>query len=96
MPWTKIPSHQGSPYCAQTPNNIPLGRSLEAKTSDMGVSKAIEIDNKKTMTCLPGTPDFMLPEALNRKAVYGIYIAGYILLWGSGMECYNTTMACAR
>jgi len=54
-----------------TPNNILLGRSLEAKITDLGVAKVIQTDSKRTMTKIPGTPDFMPPEALNKKPVYG-------------------------
>ena len=54
-----------------TPNNILLGYRLEAKITDLGVAKVMKGDNKKTMTKLPGTPDFMPPEALSRRPVYG-------------------------
>ena len=54
-----------------TPNNILLSYRLEAKISDLGVAKVVKSDNKKTMTKLPGTPDFMPPEALSKKPVYG-------------------------
>jgi len=48
-----------------------LGRSLEAKITDLGVAKVMHSDNKMTMTKLPGTPDFMPPEALSKRPVYG-------------------------
>ena len=54
-----------------TPNNILLGGHLEAKITDLGVAKVVRSDNQKTMTKLPGTPDFMPPEALSIRPVYG-------------------------
>ena len=54
-----------------TPNNILLGGRLEAKITDMGVAKVVRSDNQKTMTKLPGTSDFMPPEALSIRPVYG-------------------------
>jgi len=54
-----------------TPNNILLGRSLQAKITDLGVAKVMQTDNKMTMTKIPGTPDFMPPEALTKRPVYG-------------------------
>ena len=56
-----------------TPNNILLGDHLEAKITDLGVAKVMRSDNQKTctMTKLPGTPDFMPPEALSKRPVYG-------------------------
>ena len=54
-----------------TPNNILLGYHLEAKITDLGVAKMVKTDNQKTMTKLPGTPDFMPPEALSVRPVYG-------------------------
>ena len=54
-----------------TPNNILLGGHLEAKITDLGVAKVVKSDNQKTMTKVPGTPDFMPPEALSIKPVYG-------------------------
>jgi len=55
-----------------TPNNILLGRSLEAKITDLGVAKVMQSDNKITRTKLPGTPDFMPPESLTKQPVYGL------------------------
>ena len=55
-----------------TPNNILLGAHLEAKITDLGVAKVVRCDNEKTMTKLPGTPDFMPPEALSKRPVYGL------------------------
>ena len=54
-----------------TPNNILLSYYLEAKITDLGAAKAVINDNQKTMTKFPGTPDFMPPEALSRRPVYG-------------------------
>ena len=54
-----------------TPNNILLGGRLEAKITDLGVAKVVRSDDQKTMTKLPGTPDFMPPEALSIRPVYG-------------------------
>ena len=54
-----------------TPNNILLGRNLEAKITDLGVAKVIQTDSRMSMTKIPGTPDFMPPEALTKKQVYG-------------------------
>ena len=54
-----------------TSNNILLSYRLEAKISDLGVAKVVKAGNKMSMTALPGTPDFMPPEAQNRKPVYG-------------------------
>jgi len=54
-----------------TPNNILLGSRLEAKITDLGVAKVMQTDSKSTMTKIPGTPDFMPPEALTKKPVYG-------------------------
>ena len=58
-------------HCDLTPNNILLGRSLEAKITDLGVAKVMQTDSKMTMTKFPGTPDFMPPEALTKRPVYG-------------------------
>ena len=54
-----------------TPNNVLLGGHLEAKITDLGVAKIVKTDNQKTMTRLPGTPDYMPPEALSVRPVYG-------------------------
>ena len=54
-----------------TPNNILLGCHLEAKITDLGVARVVSSDNQQTMTKLPGTPDFMPPEALSIRPVYG-------------------------
>ena len=54
-----------------TPNNILLSYRLEAKITDMGVAKVMKSNNRSTMTKIPGTPDFMPPEALSRRPEYG-------------------------
>ena len=54
-----------------TPNNILLSYRLEAKITDLGVAKVMRSDTKRTMTKLPGTPDFMPPEALSIRPMYG-------------------------
>jgi len=54
-----------------TPNNILLGGRLEAKITDLGVAKVIQTDSKMTMTKIPGTPDFMPPESITQKPIYG-------------------------
>ena len=54
-----------------TPNNILMSYRLEAKITDLGVAKVVRSDNQKTMTKLPGTPDFMPPEVLGTRPVYG-------------------------
>ena len=54
-----------------TPNNILLGGHLETKITDLGVAKVMQTDSKMTMTKIPGTPDFMPPEALTKRPVYG-------------------------
>ena len=54
-----------------TSNNILLSGRLEAKITDLGVAKTMQLDSKMTMTKIPGTPDFMPPEALTKKPVYG-------------------------
>ena len=54
-----------------TPNNILLGVHLEAKITDLGVAKMVRSESQKSMTKLPGTPDFMPPEALSKKPEYG-------------------------
>ena len=54
-----------------TPNNILLSYRLEAKITDLGVAKIVKPNDQTTMTKLPGTPDFMPPEALKKRPVYG-------------------------
>jgi len=46
-------------------NNILLTASLRAKISDLGVAKVIRPDHKNSLTKIPGTIDFMPPEAMS-------------------------------
>ena len=67
-----------------SPNNILLTTHHVAKISDLGVAKVIKADSKKTMTKVPGTVDFMPPEALSNRPDYGppmdiFSLAGIIL-----------------
>ena len=55
-----------------TPNNILLNRCLEAKITDLGVAKVMQTTDTKTMTKAPGTTDFMPPECLADRPVYGV------------------------
>ena len=68
-----------------TPNNILLGGHLEAKITDLGVAKVVKSDNQKTMTKAPGTPDYMPPEALSKRPLYGppldIFSYGGVMLY---------------
>ena len=48
-------------------NNILLTTQLRAKISDLGVAKVVRPDSKKSLTKVPGTADFMPPEALVDK-----------------------------
>ena len=54
-----------------SPNNVLLTAHHVAKISDLGVAKVIQADSRKTMTKAPGTADFMPPEALDKRPVYG-------------------------
>ena len=55
-----------------TPNNILLGYRLEAKITDLGGAKVVpRNDKQKALTRVPGTPDFMPPEALSVTPEYG-------------------------
>ena len=65
------PTHSLARETNLTPNNILLGSHLEAKITDLGVAKVMQVDNKSSMTKIPGTPDFMPPEALTKRPVYG-------------------------
>ena len=55
-----------------TPNNILLSYRLEAKITDLGVAKVMQTTDTKTMTKAPGTTDFMPPECLADRPVYGV------------------------
>ena len=55
-----------------TPNNILLCQHFRAKITDLGMARTLEATNTKTLTKAPGTPDFMPPECLCDKPVYGL------------------------
>ena len=55
-----------------TPNNILLCNHLRAKITDLGVAKVMHTTDTKTLTQAPGTQDFMPPESLASKPVYGL------------------------
>jgi len=55
-----------------TPNNILLCYHLRAKITDLGVAKVMQTTDTKTLTQAPGTHDFMPPECLANKPVYGL------------------------
>ena len=55
-----------------TPNNILLCSHLRAKITDLGVAKVLHATDTKTLTQNPGTNDFMPPECLASKPVYGL------------------------
>ena len=55
-----------------TPNNILLCYHLRAKITDLGVAKVMQTTDTKTLTRAPGTHDFMPPESLANKPVYGL------------------------
>ena len=53
-------------------NNILLTTPLRAKISDLGVAKVVRPDSKKSLTKIPGTADFMPPEAqIDMPGCYG-------------------------
>ena len=54
-----------------SPNNVLLTSQFVAKISDLGVARVIQADSKKTKTRVPGTADFMPPEALLETPEYG-------------------------
>ena len=51
-------------------NNILLNTLLRAKISDLGVAKVVKTDSKKSLTQIPGTADFMPPEAQVDTPIY--------------------------
>ena len=51
-------------------NNILLTSLLRAKISDLGVAKVVKTDSKKSLTHIPGTADFMPPEAQADIPIY--------------------------
>ena len=68
-----------------TPNNILLCFHLRAKITDLGVAKVMQTTDTKTLTQAPGTCDFMPPESLANKPVYGfpldIFSFGGVILY---------------
>ena len=68
-----------------TPNNILLCSHLRAKITDLGVAKVMHGTDTETLTQAPGTNDFMPPESLASKPVYGlpldIFSFGGIILY---------------
>ena len=58
-------------HCDLSPNNVLLTAHHVAKISDLGVAKVIKADSRKTMTKVPGSFDFMPPEAFNDTPEYG-------------------------
>jgi len=68
-----------------SPNNILLSVHLEAKITDLGISKTMITTSRKTMTKTPGTAVFMPPEALDDKPVYGpsldVFSFGGVILY---------------
>ena len=71
-----------------TPNNILLCFHLRAKITDLGVAKVMQTTDTKTLTQAPGTNDFMPPECLANKPVYGLPLD--IFSFG-GVVLYVTT-----
>ena len=71
-----------------TPNNILLCYHLRAKITDLGVAKVMQATDTKTLTQAPGTNDFMPPESLANKPVYGLSLD--IFSFG-GVVLYVTT-----
>ena len=67
-----------------TPNNILLCGHLRAKITDFGVARTLQATDT-TLTQIPGTPDFMPPECLTDKPVYGlpldIFSVGGVILY---------------
>ena len=51
-------------------NNVLLSTLLRAKISDLGVAKVVRSDSKKSLTKIPGTADFMPPEAQLDMPIY--------------------------
>ena len=73
-----------------TPNNILLCFHLRAKITDLGVAKAMQTTDTKTLTQAPGTRDFMPPESLTNKPVYGlpldIFSFGGVILYATTQQ----------
>jgi len=76
-----------------SPNNILMSSKSVAKIGDLGVAKAVKVDNKATLAMLtmaPGTVDFMPPETLSDNPKYGtsldIFSYGGIVLYVVNQE----------
>ena len=69
-----------------SPNNIMLTTQLTAKIGDLGVAKVVRAGSKETTSKLkltravPGTPDFMPPEAMSADSIYGTPIDVFLLV----------------
>ena len=71
-----------------SPNNVLLkhmpGFSV-AKIADLGVAKMINVDDKRSLTKVPGTVDFMPPEATQHRPKYDmsldVFSYGGIILY---------------
>ena len=65
-------------------NNILISRSMEAKITDFGTYRILETNKETPMSSVPGTPDFMPPEALIFSVEYkeeiDIFSFGCIML----------------
>ena len=71
-----------------TPNNILLCSHFRAKITDLGVARMLQVNGTKTMTQVPGTPDFMPPETLSDNPVYDLAVDIFAL---GGVILYTTT-----
>ena len=73
-----------------TPNNILLCSHLRAKISDLGVAKIMHGTDTKTLTQVPGTPNFMPPECSATKPIYSlpvdIFSFGGVILYACTQE----------
>ena len=58
---------------------------MQAKIADLGVSKLIDLRKAKVHTKVPGTSDYMPPEAMQEKPVYDtkldIFSFGHLMLY---------------
>ena len=57
-----------------SPNNVMLTSQLVAKIGDLGVAKVMRANSRQTrsrLTKIPGTVDFVPPETLEAKPIYG-------------------------
>ena len=83
-------SHKPNPVIHRdlSAKNVLLNASLEAKISDLGNSRMVRLQPRqlaRTLTKVPGTMDYMPPEALEDKAVYGcsldVFSFGHLSLY---------------